>query len=115
MVFGCCVCVGGIDIVQMGQRVFVAQIDSSVKRHTNLLCEVHKQGLWNPDGARLCPRAQTGPGANAASSTTVTSLFPGGIAAQTCRRQPAPPIAKVKARVELHDYFPSGPTRAALG
>ena len=95
MVIGCCVCVGWIASVQLAQLDIAAQIVSSVKRNTNLFCEVHKQNLWNPDGARLCPRAQTGPGAHPASSTTVTILFPGGQAAQACR-QPAPPSAKVK-------------------
>jgi len=61
LVFGCCVRVGWIDSVQLTQRVVAAQIDSSAKRHTNLLRGVHKQSLWNPDGARFTPTSPDRP------------------------------------------------------
>jgi len=62
VVLGCCVCVGWIAGIQMAQPDVAGQTNDSVKRHTHLLCEVHKQNPWNPDGARLCPRALTGLG-----------------------------------------------------
>ena len=115
MVFGCCVGVDWIASVKLAQLRVAAEIDSSVKRHKNLICEVRKQSQWNPSGARFCAPVQTGSGDHPASSTTVTSLFLRSKATQGWRRPPKPPSAKVKERVELYYYFPSGPSRAALG
>ena len=66
-------------------------------------------------GARFSAPVQTGPGAHPASYTVGTRSFPG--AKRPGRGADHPPTsgAKVKERVELYFYSPSGPSWPVLG
>jgi len=61
--------------------------------------------------ARFSAHVQTGPGVNLASYTMGTGFFPGGKAVGGCAIDlPPQSSAKVKERVELYLYSPSGPS-----
>jgi hypothetical protein len=68
-----------------------------------------------PVRAKFSAPVQTGPGANPASCTIGTASFPGDKAAGAWSWPPTPHRAKVKERVELHLYSPSGPSWPLLG
>jgi len=68
-----------------------------------------------PVGARFSAPVQTGPWAHPASYTMGTGSFPGGKTAGAWRWSPTPSSAKVKERVELYLYWPSGPSWPVLG
>jgi hypothetical protein len=65
--------------------------------------------------ARFSAPVQTGPGAYPASCTMGTGSFPGIKRPERGVDHPPPSSAKVKERVELYLYSPSGPTWPVLG
>jgi len=81
---------------------------------------VTRYGLDGPGikswcGARISTSVQTGPGAHPASCTVVTGSYLGVKRPGRGIDHPTPSSAKVKERVELYLYFPSGPSWPVLG
>jgi hypothetical protein len=68
-----------------------------------------------PVGARFSTPVQTGTGAYPASCTMGTVSFPGVKRPGRGIDHPPPSSTKVKERVELYLYFPSGPSWPVLG
>jgi hypothetical protein len=67
-------------------------------------------------GARFFAPVQIDPGAHPASCTKVTGSFPGvKLPERGLDHNPTPSSAKVKDRVCLNLYFPSGPLWHVLG
>jgi len=66
-------------------------------------------------GARISAPVQNGPEAHPASYTLGTGSFPGVKRPGRGVDHPLPSSAKVKERVELYLYSPSGPSRSVLG
>jgi len=66
-------------------------------------------------GARFSSPVQTGPGAHPASYTMGTESFTGVKWPERGVDHPPPSNAKVKERIELYLYSPSGPSWTALG
>ena len=64
-------------------------------------------------GARLSASVQTGPGSHPASYTVGTGSFPGGKTEEV--DYPPTFSAEVEGRVELYNYFLSGPSWPVLG
>jgi hypothetical protein len=68
-----------------------------------------------PVGARFSAPVQTGPGAYQSSCTMCTGSFPGVKRPGRGVDHPPPSSARVKERVELYLYSPSGPSWPVLG
>jgi len=66
-------------------------------------------------GARFSAPVQTGPGAHPASCTMGTRSFPGVKQLGCGIDYPTPSGAKVKERIKLYLYSPSGPSWPVLG
>ena len=66
-------------------------------------------------GARFSTPVQTGPGANPASYTMGTGSFPGVKRPGRGGDHPPPSSAKVKEKIEIYIYSPSGPSWPFLG
>ena len=85
--------------------------DSSVGTATRYALDGREtRSRWHEFSAPV----QTGPGAHLAPIQWVPELFPGGKEAGAWRYPPTPSTAEVKERVELHLYFPSGPSWPVL-
>jgi hypothetical protein len=72
-------------------------------------------GIESRLGVRFSAPVQTGPGAHSASCTMGTGSFPGVKRPGHGVDHPPPSSAKVKERVELYLYSPSGPSWPVLG
>jgi hypothetical protein len=83
-------------------------------RYSDLL-RAGRSGDRIPVGARFSAPVQTGPGAYPASCAMGTVSFPGVKRPGRGVDHPPPSSAKVKGRVELYLYSPSGPSWPVLG
>ena len=72
-------------------------------------------GIESRWGARFSAAVQTGPGAHPASCTAGTWSFPGIKRPARGVDHPPPYSAKVKERVELYIYVPSGSSWPVIG
>jgi len=66
-------------------------------------------------GARFSALVQTGPGVHPASYTMGTWFFSGAKRPEGGVDHPPPSSAKIKERIELYLYSPSGPSWPVLG
>jgi len=82
--------------------------DSSVSIVT--CYELGSPGIESWWGARFSAPVQTGPGAHPASYTMGIGSFLGVKQLGRGVDHPPPPSTKVKERVELYPYSPSGPS-----
>ena len=84
-----------------------------------MLPQTTRSGLNDPGidsrWARFFAPIQTGPGAHPASYKMGTGSFPGVKWSERDVDHPSPSSAKVKEKVELYLYFPSGPSWPVLG